>query len=100
MVAGAARGRRTAMTKTLFAALAALALAVAAPARADEGGCKNCPHHAQMASADDKAGKKDADKTAKCACAGEGKECKCGEKCECPHCHAAKAAKKEEGKKT
>jgi hypothetical protein len=89
------------MTRTLFAAFAALALAVAAPARADEGGCKNCPHHAQMASADDKAGeKKDADKVAKCTCSGEAKECKCGAKCECPHCHAAKAAAQKGEKKT
>lgn len=90
------------MTRTLFAAFAAFALAAAAPARADEGGCKNCPHHAQMASADDKGGeKKDADKMAKCACAGaDSKECKCGAKCECPHCHSAKAAKKGEEKKT
>jgi hypothetical protein len=90
------------MTRTLLAVFAALTLAAAVPARAEEAGCKNCPHHAQMASADDKAGeKKEADKVAKCGCAGEGKECKCGAKCECPHCHAAKAAApKTEAKKT
>lgn len=80
------------MAKFLVAAAAAFALLTAAPARADEG-CKNCPQH-KMAQAE----KKDGDKPAACACAGEGKECKCGEKCGCPHCHAAKAEK--ESKKT
>ena len=91
------------MMKTLFAAFAALALAAAAPARAVEGDCKNCPHHAQMAAADDKGGRRarrTPSKPAKCACAEDSKECKCGEKCQCPHCPAKAAAQKGEEKKT
>lgn len=86
------------MLRTLFAAAAAFALFAGAPAFACPD-CKDCPH--KMASADDKAGKKDtADKPAACKCAGEGKECKCGAQCACPHCAAHKAAKKTEEKKT
>ncbi|BDG01996.1 hypothetical protein [Anaeromyxobacter oryzae] len=82
------------MTKFLFAAFAAVSFLAAQPVFACED-CKNCPHH-KVADAD----KKPADKAA-CACAGAGKECKCGEKCACPHCSAQKAgAKKEEPKKT
>jgi len=87
------------MVRTLLAAAAAFALFAGTPARACED-CKNCPH-AKMASADDKAGKDTADKLPACKCAGEGKECKCGEKCQCPHCSAKhKAAEKTEPKKT
>lgn len=84
------------MTRILLAAVAAFALAGAAPAYA--GNCADCPEH-EVAAAD-KAEKKDA--TAKaCACpGGDGKECKCGPKCECPHCHAKKAEKKEAPKKS
>lgn len=87
------------MLRTLLAAVAAFALLAGAPALADGcKDCKNCPH-AKMASADDKGEKKDtADKAPACACAGEGKECKCGEACKCPHCSAVKAKKAEEKK--
>jgi hypothetical protein len=80
------------MAKFLFAAAAAFALFSAQPARACED-CKNCPKH-QVAAGD----KKDAEKPG-CACHGsDGKECKCGAKCECPHCHEMKAAKPDEKK--
>jgi hypothetical protein len=88
------------MLRTLLAAAAAVALFAGTPARACPD-CKNCPHH-QVAAADDKAGeKKDAaDKLPACKCAGEGKECKCGAQCTCPHCAAKKAAPKAEEKKS
>lgn len=86
------------MSRILLAAVAALAVLAARPVIADEGGCKNCPHH-QTAQAE-KGDKKDAPKVG-CPCAGEGKECKCGPSCQCAHCGAKKAAeKKEEPKKT
>jgi hypothetical protein len=84
----------------LAAAVAAVALVAAQPARACDD-CKNCPHHqgavAQAAEKKDGAEVKPA-----CACAGEGKECKCGEKCQCAHCsaHRAAAEKKPEPKKS
>ncbi|WP_242345763.1 hypothetical protein [Anaeromyxobacter terrae] len=83
------------MMKTLLAAMAALVLVAARPVSACDGDCKNCPHHAQAAAGE---AKKDGEATpaAPCACAKEGKECKCGEKCKCPHCAAAH---KVEGKK-
>jgi hypothetical protein len=82
------------MAKFLFAAAAAFALFSAQPVRACED-CKNCPKH-QVAAGD----KKDAEKPAACACAGQGsKECKCGEKCQCPHCHQHQAAPKADEKK-
>ena len=84
------------MLRTLLAAAAAFALLAGSPALA--GGCKDCkdcPHAAKMAAADDKAEKKDAPA---CKCAGEGKECKCGAQCQCPHCSAKKAEKPEEKK--
>lgn len=89
------------MLKTLLAAVAALAL-YAQPAAACGDDCKDCPHHKVAAAGEpakgDKAGK--ADKAVACPC-GDGKECKCPEKCECPHCHAKKAAaEKTETKKT
>ena len=87
------------MMKTLLAAVAALALVAARPATACEGDCKNCPHHAQAAAGEAKKGDK-ADAAHPCACAKEGKECKCGEKCQCPDCAAHKGAKKADEKKT
>jgi hypothetical protein len=80
------------MMKTLLAAMAALALLAARPATACDGDCKNCPHHAQAAPTDGKKGGKP--EVAQCACAKEGKECKCGDKCQCPHCAAHKGAEK------
>ena len=88
------------MMKILFGALAAFALASAAPAFADDGGCKNCPgHKKEMAQAEKKGDDKGA-KEASCHCAGEGKECKCGEACKCPHCSEQKAKKDAEKKTT
>jgi hypothetical protein len=85
------------MPRFLLVAAAALALSFAAPSQACEN-CKDCPH-AKAASAE-KAAKPDKKEVAKgCPC-GEGKECKCGAKCDCPHCHGAKAAPKAEEKKT
>ena len=80
------------MPRFLLAAAAALALTLAAPSQACEN-CKDCPH-AKVASAEkaDKAAKPEKKEVAKgCPC-GEGKECKCGAKCDCPHCHGAKKA--------
>ena len=86
------------MMKTLFAALAALALVAARPAFACDGDCKNCPHHAQAAAGEKKGEKVEAPA---CACVKDSKECKCGEKCQCPHCAAHKGAgKKAEEKKS
>jgi hypothetical protein len=83
------------MTRFLFAAVAAVSLFAARPVLACED-CKSCPH--KVAEADKRPG---AEKPAACACAGEGKECRCGEKCACPHCAAQKAAvKKAEVKKS
>ncbi len=88
------------MTKLLLAAAAALAFVTAAPAFACQD-CKDCPMH-KVAQADTKAEKKDAkDPKVACNCHGSAGECKCGDKCDCPHCHGAKAApKKDEGKKS
>lgn len=92
------------MTKILLAAAAAFALTTAAPAFACPD-CKDCPEHKNKVAAAEKAEKKDAKdaKDAKeatgCTC-GKGADCKCGDKCDCPHCHGAKAAKKEEPKKS
>lgn len=80
------------MMKTLLAAVAALALLAARPASACDGDCKNCPHHAQAA-ADGKKG--DKAEAPHCACAKDGKACKCGEKCQCPHCAAHRGAEKQ-----
>lgn len=84
------------MSRILLAAAAAFALLAAAPALACED-CKSCPKHktAQAEKGDQK------DVKPGCACAGEGKECKCGPNCQCAHCAAKKAAeKKDETKKT
>ena len=85
------------MLKTLLAVVAALAL-YAQPAAACGEDCKDCPHHKVAATGAPAKGEK-ADKATACAC-GEGKECKCPEKCECPHCHAKKAPQQTETKKT
>jgi hypothetical protein len=82
------------MFRFLLAAAAAFALSVAAPSRACDD-CKNCPH-AKTAAAE-KAGKGDKKDVVACPC-GDGKDCKCPAKCECPHCHAKKAAQPEEKK--
>ncbi len=79
------------MTRILFAAAASFALASAAPVYA---ACADCPGHGDKVAAADKTDKK----AAACNCpGGDGKECKCGAKCDCPHCHAKKAEK--EGQK-
>lgn len=84
------------MPRILLAAMAALAVLAARPAIAhDDEGCKNCPHH--KAAQAEKGDKKDA--KAGCPCAGEGKECKCGPNCQCPHCAAKRAAEKKEAPK-
>jgi hypothetical protein len=87
------------MIKMLLAAAAAFALTTAAPAYACAD-CKDCPMHKVAAA--DKAENKDAkDTKVACPCGKGAAECKCGEKCDCPHCHGAKAApKKEEPKKS
>ena len=86
------------MTKMLLAAAAAFALTTVAPAYACPD-CKDCPKHKVAAA--DQAEKKDAkDTKAACSCGKAGADCKCGEKCDCPHCHSAKAAKKDEQKKS
>jgi hypothetical protein len=85
------------MIRMLLAAAAAFALTTAAPAFACPD-CKDCPMHKTAAA--DTADKKDA-KDAKTACGcnkATNGECKCGEKCACPHCHGAKAAKDEQKK--
>lgn len=83
------------MIRMLLAAAAAFAVFAAQPALADEDGCKNCPMHKSAQA--DKGDKKDA--KAGCPCAGEGKECKCGANCQCPHCAAKKAAEKKDDTK-
>jgi hypothetical protein len=84
------------MTRILFAAAAAFALASAVPAYAGCANCADCPGHEDKVAAADKAEKKD---VVACPCSGAGKECKCGAKCECAHC-TAKKAEKEAQKKT
>ncbi|WP_041453821.1 hypothetical protein [Anaeromyxobacter dehalogenans] len=85
------------MIRMLLAAAAAFAVFAAQPVLACGDDCKNCPMH-KTAQAD-KGDKKDA--KVGCPCAGEGKECKCGANCQCPHCAAKKAAeKKDETKKS
>src|SRR5690349_18530562 len=70
------------MLRTLFAALAAVALFASQPARACDD-CKDCPKHKVAAA--EKAEKKEA-KPAACSCHGEGKECACPPgKCSCGH---------------
>ncbi len=86
------------MMKTLLAAVAALALVAARPAAACDGDCKNCPHHAQAAAGEAKKGG-EAAPAVQCACAKEGKDCQCGEKCQCPHCAAHKTAPKKAAEK-
>ncbi|GAO04614.1 hypothetical protein [Anaeromyxobacter sp. PSR-1] len=84
------------MIRMLLAAAAAFAVFAAQPVLACDD-CKNCPMH--KAAQADKGDKKDA--KVGCPCAGEGKECKCGPSCQCPHCAAKKAAeKKDETKKS
>ena len=87
------------MIRILLAAAAAFALVCAAPAFACPN-CQNCPNHKVAAA--DQAQTKDAgkdQKAAACACAKDGGACKCGEKCQCPHCaEHAKAEKKAEKK--
>ncbi len=80
------------MLRMLLAAATAFALVTAAPALACPD-CKNCEHHKVAAA--DKAEKKDAAGKVTCACA-EAKDCKCGEKCDCPVCHPKKGEKKAE----
>ena len=71
------------MTKMLLAAVAAFALAHAAPAFACPD-CKDCPNHKVAANDKDK---KDAPAPAACKCATEAKApCSCPEgKCHCAH---------------
>jgi hypothetical protein len=82
----------------LLAAVAAFALASAAPAYA--GCCGDCPEHKEKVASADKAPKKDADKAA-CKCTSDPKDCKCAAgKCECAHQHQHdKAEKKDAAKK-
>jgi hypothetical protein len=87
------------MIRMILAAAAAFALVSATPALACPD-CKDCPMH--KVSAADKTEKQGGDtKPVACPCSGgEGKECKCGAQCQCPHCAAKKAEKKDETKKT
>jgi hypothetical protein len=87
------------MIRMILAAAAALALATAAPALACPD-CHDCPGHKDKVAAADKVEKKDAEKKPACPCVAEGKECKCGDKCACPHCPAKHAEKKDSGKKS
>ena len=87
------------MIRMILAAAAAFALAFAAPALACPD-CHDCPGHKDKVAAAEKAEKKDGEKKAVCACAAEGKECKCGDKCQCSHCQAKHAEKKDAGKKS
>jgi hypothetical protein len=86
------------MIRMLLAATAAVALAAASPALGCPD-CHDCPMHKDKVAAADRDGKKDAEKKAACACAGEGKDCRCGAQCECAHCGEKKAEKKAEGAK-
>lgn len=81
------------MLKYVLGAAAAFALYAAPVAACDD--CKNCKHHQETAQAD----KKD---VPGCHCKGAGPDgkCKCGDKCTCEHCKAAKAEKKDETKKS
>ncbi len=85
------------MIRMILAAAAAFALASTTPAFACPD-CHDCPNHKDKVAAADKADKKDAEKKATCACA-DGKDCKCGAQCQCPHCTAKKAEKKDAGSK-
>jgi hypothetical protein len=85
------------MIRMILAAAAAFALVSATPALACPD-CKDCPMHKVAAA--DQGEKKEGEKVPACACAGEGKECKCGAQCMCAHCGAKKAEKKDEGKKS
>jgi hypothetical protein len=85
------------MIRMFLAAAAAFALVSASPVLACPD-CKDCPMHKAAAAGTEKP---DAEKKAACACAHDGKECKCGAQCQCPHCGAKKAAeKKDETKKS
>jgi hypothetical protein len=85
------------MIRSILAAAAAFALVSAAPALACPE-CHDCPMHKDKVAAADKAEKKDVEKKVACPCAGEGKDCKFGAQCTCPHCAAKKAEKKEQPK--
>jgi hypothetical protein len=50
--------------------------------------------HKDKVAAADKVEKKEGEKKVACACAGEGKDCKCGAQCTCAHCSAKKGEKK------
>jgi hypothetical protein len=86
------------MIRIVLAAAAAFALTTAAPAFAGCKDCKDCPQH-KVAAADKAEKKGEGDAKVGCPC-GKGEDCKCGANCECPHCHAKKAEKKEEPKKS
>ena len=88
------------MIRIALAAVAAFALSTAAPAWAACPDCKDCPNKTAAAEKGAKEEKPGAKAEAACPCAGEGKECKCGASCQCPHCAAKKAEKKEEPKKS
>jgi hypothetical protein len=89
------------MIRMILAAAAAFALVSATPALACPN-CHDCPMHKDKVAAAGEPEKKDGDKAEKkatCACAAAGQECKCGDQCQCPHC-AAKHAEKKDAKKT
>ncbi len=78
------------MLKMLVAAAAAFTLS-AAPALACPD-CNGCPH-GKVAAAEQKEG----GAKAPCTC-DKGEGCKCGPKCDCPHCRAKKEQKDGEKK--
>ncbi len=84
------------MTRFVLAAAAAFALLMAPAALAcPDCNNKDCPH-AKGAAAEKKGGAT----AGKDCCCHDGKECKCGPNCTCPHCTAKKAAEKKDEKKT
>ena len=84
------------MTRFLLAAAAALALWAQPAFAGDCEHCKDCPHHK---AAQSQGTKDDKAVAVGCKCAGEGKECKCGPGCQCPHCAQHQHAQPEKQEK-
>jgi hypothetical protein len=86
------------MIRMILAAAAAFALVSAAPAFACPD-CKDCPMHKAAAAGEKKDGDPAEKKVAACPCVAAGQDCRCGAQCQCPHC-AAKHAEKKDAKKS